>query len=98
MWLRLILGMRQKHTQGTLLIETPLLQQIAPSFQCEGYLRSTVFVAMCRHMKADAVEPPVAYEARSGSNARVLKDSSKITAGLLLVAWRMRRLGPGPSK
>jgi glycosyltransferase involved in cell wall biosynthesis len=84
----LVLGLWQGDTQGSLLIEGPLLRRLAPDLRCTDYLIATEIVARAVAVGVTPVEVPIAYpKPDRPSNVAPLADSLRMLVGLV----RLRR-------
>jgi dolichyl-phosphate beta-glucosyltransferase len=88
----LILGLRVRDSQGTILIQSPLARRILPYLRCGGFLISTEVVYVAQRAGTVAVELPITYTAGRTSTVSPLRDSTRMALGLLSLRRRLRHI------
>ena len=88
-----VIGLRVRDSQGTILIDAQLAREIAPRLRCGDFLISTEIVAWGARLGATPVELPITYSATSGSTVSPLGDSVRMARGLFSLRHRLRSHG-----
>lgn len=86
---RVVLGLRVRDSQGTILIDAPLARALEPRLQCGDFLISTEIVTWAVHLGVAPVELPVTYAASGGSTVSPWRDSMRMAAGLFALRRRV---------
>jgi len=93
---RLILGLRVRDSQGTILIQAQLARRILPYLRCSGFLISTEVIYAAERAGAVAVELPITYTAGGTSTVSPLRDSARMAFGLLSLRRRLHHITIAP--
>lgn len=89
---RVTLGLRIADSQGTVLIDTALAQQLAPHLECHDFLISTEIACWAIKYGVTPVELPVVYPRSTGkSTVSPLGDSVRMAWGLLALRHRLHK-------
>lgn len=80
-WTRLLLGLRLRDTQGTILLRREVADEVSPHLACSDFLIATEIVAWSVRHGRRPVELPVVYEQAPRPS----------TVAPLVDAWRMAR-------
>jgi dolichyl-phosphate beta-glucosyltransferase len=98
LWRRLLIGVRARDSQGTLIIDRELAMRILPHLRCDDYLVSTEIVAWAAAEGVIARELPIRYTRQPGpSTVSPIADSLRMALGV----WRLRgrlRAGHPPER
>jgi glycosyltransferase involved in cell wall biosynthesis len=91
LWTRLVLGLKARDTQGTILIRRELAQRLLPRLVCPDFLIATEIVSWAAREGQQAVEVPVVYEqAPNPSTVAPLMDAVRMAWGVVLLRRRLR--------
>lgn len=86
----LVLGMRVRDPQGSLLVRTALAKEIGPLTVDNGFLFGTELVAHALQRGASVVEVPIELQPlRGGSTVRPIQDSLRMLRGLISLRRRL---------
>lgn len=88
---RMTLGLDQRDTQGSHIIDGALVRRIRPHLRADDYLVQTEIVAWAVHYGARPVEVPVVYEAPLTSTVSPVRDAWRMGIGLLQLRERLRQ-------
>lgn len=86
---RVVLGLRVRDSQGTILIDAALARALAPRLQCGDYLISTEIVTWAARLGVTPLELPITYAASGASTVSPWRDSVHMAAGLLALRRRL---------
>jgi glycosyltransferase involved in cell wall biosynthesis len=87
LWRRLLIGVRARDSQGTIIIDRELAMRILPHLRCDDYLVSTEIVAWAAAEGVIARELPIRYTRQPGpSTVSPIADSLRMAVGV----WRLR--------
>ena len=89
----LVLGLRVRDSQGTILVDAQLAHRIAPLLRCGDFLISTEVVAWAARLGVTPLELPVTYVATPGSTVSPVRDSLRMARGLFSLRRRLRMRG-----
>jgi glycosyltransferase involved in cell wall biosynthesis len=95
-WVRLLLlGLRVRDSQGTILIDSLLSKRVQPHLASGDFLISTEIICWAVQQGAVPVELPVVYPRSEGSTVSPLRDSARMLAGIVTLRRRLHAAAMG---
>lgn len=91
---RIVLQMKVKDSQGTILMEGDLARELLPDLISSDYLVSTEMIARASAQGVEAIELPIEYvDLRKDSKVEPLRDGWRMFRGLLRLRKSLKRAG-----
>ena len=90
---RAAVGLSVRDTQGTILIDGGLARKLLPRLNSTDFLISTEIICWAVRAGVTPVELPITYVAEGASTVSPLRDSLRMTRGLLALRRRLRVAG-----
>lgn len=87
---RAAVGLRVGDSQGTILLERSLAQEVLPRLRCSDFLISAEIICWSERAGITPVELPITYVASGASTVSPVRDSMRMARGLLALRRRLR--------